>query len=84
MVWNVQKSGLEKMSSKNSNGFILEITCPIESKFKWKSNLKFVIGDPENLRVQSFAKILEFPKFHVRYIYVGSAISKDRILISNL
>ena len=47
----------------------------------WRSNLKFVISDPENPRVQRCIKIGEFPKFHVRHI--ESAISKNGNPMSN-
>ena len=55
--------------------------------YRWKSNLKFVWKsnlkcDPENPRVQSCAKIVDFPKFHVRHI--GSASSKNGNPKSNL
>ena len=51
------------------------------NSFILKFNLKFVISDPENPRVQSCAKIVEFSKFPVRHI--GAAISKNGNPMSN-
>ena len=39
---------------------------------KWKSDVKFVISDPNSPGVQSITKIVGFPKYYVRQI--GSAI----------
>ena len=62
------------------NRWVSKILCPLywvhHFKFR-KSDVKFVINDLENCGVQTYAKIVEFPKFHVHY--VGSAILISKI-----
>ena len=68
----------------HENLWLSKILCPPywvrHFEFR-KSDVKFVISDPKNPRVQSYANIVEFPKFHVHHI--GSAILNSKNPMSN-
>ena len=46
--------------------------------------MNFVISDPKNPRVQSYAQIVEFPKFHVHHIGPANSENGNPMLNSQL